>query len=96
MIFGDNWVQYGYMFYGHYDGTYSFYLNGVVFDYPLAYFLTIFSVFLLNLVAIVIYSAPRRNATYVDSSGSQFNNLIFGNWDFREGFISTSYIISKL
>ena len=43
MIFGDNWVQYGYMFYGHYDGTYSFEFNGVVFDFPLAYFLTVFS-----------------------------------------------------
>ena len=43
VIFGDNWVQYGYMFYGHYDGTYSFEFNGVVFDFPLAYFLTVFS-----------------------------------------------------
>ena len=40
VIFGDNWVQYGYMFYGHYDGTYSFELGGVIFDFPLAYFLT--------------------------------------------------------
>ena len=71
------------MFYGDYDGTYAFDLNGVTFDYPLSYFLTIFSVFVVNLVAIVVFSAPRRNATHVDSGGSLFNNLIFGNWDFR-------------
>ena len=45
---------------------------------------SVFSVLLLNLVAIVVYSAPRKNAAYIDSSGSLFNNLVFGNWDFRE------------
>ena len=48
---------------------------------------SVFSVLLLNLVAIVVYSAPRKNAAYIDSSGSLFNNLVFGNWDFREGCV---------
>ena len=72
------------LFYGHYDGTFKFYLYDTVFDYPLAYFLVMLSVFGITLVAVVYSSAKSFHASsYADTTSCEFSNLVFGSWDTR-------------
>ncbi len=72
-------------FYGFYDGTFNFvFSNGATFDYPLAYFLVMLSVFIVNLVAVVYASAKSFHvSSYSDAENCKFGSLVFGSWDFR-------------
>ena len=54
---GTGWMEATPMFYGYYDGTYTFEFEGVSFDFPLAFFLVILVIMMVNLLLIVISSA---------------------------------------
>ena len=49
-------MEYSVFFYGYYNGTFEFQFDHVTFDYPLAYFLVMTSILLLNMAAIIIVS----------------------------------------
>lgn len=73
------------MFYGHYSGTFVFRYDKLNFDFPLAYFLVMFSVFLLNLSVVVISSAKsaksriKRHIFEEDGRHGVFS-IVFGSW----------------
>jgi hypothetical protein len=57
------------MFYGYYDGTYSFNFNGYSYDFPLAFFLVMLCIMIVNLIVIVVSSAK--------SLYKRFSNIYF-------------------
>ena len=77
-------------FYGSYPGTFVFVFNGVSFDFPLAYFLVMIIVLLVNLSWVVISSAKatkeelQRN-TRIEMEDEHFGLLpiVFGGWDHK-------------
>ena len=58
-------------------------LNGVKFDFPLAYILVMFSVFMICLVAVVYSSAQsfKLDLLQADFASCKFNNLVYGKWN---------------
>ena len=72
------------VFYGYYSGTFIFDLNGVPYNFPLAYFLVMLGIFALNLMAMVKSSAKsfRTNTLSIaDSDTSHFVNMVLAGWD---------------
>ena len=72
------------VFYGYYSGTFVFDLYGVPYNFPLAYFLVLLSVFLLTIVALVTSSAKSFQASTLsiaDSDTCHFVNMVLAGWD---------------
>ena len=73
------------MFYGHYSSA-AFTLGDVTFDFPLAYFLVMVSVFMVSLVAVVFSSAKSFDqdvGTLSDNSSCVYNSLLFSSFDHK-------------
>ena len=89
ILTASDWMEYSYLFYGYYKGTFEFeFNNNVKFDFPLAYFLVIFSIFLLNLSVVVFSSASSIKARIERSIDSESGfigmfPMVFGSWDHK-------------
>ncbi len=87
LLQGTGFMEYSPFYYGYYSGTFQFEFGtgGATFDFPLAYFLVMLAVFLVNLVAVVYSSAKSFGAHLktVDKSRAVFSNMVFGFWDYR-------------
>ena len=88
ILTASDWMEYSYLFYGYYKGTFEFKFNKVTFDFPLAYFLVIFSIFLLNLSVVVFSSASNIKARIERSIDSESGfigmfPMVFGSWDHK-------------
>ena len=88
ILTASDWMENSYLFYGYYKGTYDFTFNSVTFDFPLAYFLVIFSIFLLNLSVVVFSSASNIKARIERSIDSESGfigmfPMVFGSWDHK-------------
>ena len=83
-------MEYSVFFYGYYNGTFEFEFDHVTFDYPLAYFLVMTSILLLNMAAIIIVSVSsmkkhiQRNVVKEDGHYLGLIPVIFGSWNFSE------------
>ena len=56
--YDSGWIERQALFYGYYSGTFVFeIIDGVVFDFPLAYFLVMVSVLLFNVVTVTLAAA---------------------------------------
>ena len=77
------------LFYGYYSGTFSFKFNSVIeFNFPLAYFLVGFAIYIVYLSAVVVSSARalhtgiQRSFAKEDGSLGLFP-ILFGGWDHK-------------
>ncbi len=64
LLQGSGFMESSPFFYGYYSGTYKFTFDNdwVAYDFPLAYFLVMLAVFVVNLVAVVYSSAKSFGA----------------------------------
>ena len=82
-------MEYSPFFYGYYNGTFSFKFDHVTFDYPLAFFLVMASILLINMAAIIIISVSsmkkhiKRNVVKEDGHLGLIP-VVFGSWNFSE------------
>ena len=82
-------MEYSPFFYGYYNGTFSFEFDHVTFDYPLAFFLVMASILLINMVAIIIISVSsmkkhiKRNVVKEDGHIGLIP-VMFGSWNFSQ------------
>eukprot|EP00095_Tigriopus_kingsejongensis_P004414 maker-scaffold654_size118352-snap-gene-0.10 protein:Tk04414 transcript:maker-scaffold654_size118352-snap-gene-0.10-mRNA-1 annotation:"hypothetical protein BRAFLDRAFT_199751" len=85
LLQGTNWMENTALFYGYYSGTFKFDLNGVTFDFPLAYILVMVAVYVINLLAVVFASAKSVHSNYktIGSASFEFSHLIFATWDHK-------------
>ena len=88
ILTGSDWMEGTPMFYGHYNGTYVFEYKNIKFDFPLAYFLVMVAIFLLNLCAVVFSSASSIKARIERSIDSESGfigmfPMVFGSWDHK-------------
>lgn len=89
---GTEWMENSYLFYGHYQGTFSFEFNNFLFDFPLIYFLTLTFIFLMNLTVIVVISRTSIKNQIEDSLAKEDGRLglfpiIFGSWDYSITYV---------
>lgn len=70
------------LFFGYYSGTYAFELNNVTYEFPLAYFLVMFAIFVVNLVFVVRSFAKAFDTETLELSQAPLSELIFGSWDY--------------
>ena len=71
------------MFYGYYSGTYSFDFKDVTYRFPLAYFLVMFVIFVVNLAFLVRSFAKFAENESSELSQAPLSELIFSTWDYR-------------
>ena len=71
------------MYYGYYSGTYSFDFNNVTYEFPLAYFLVMFAIFLRNLWFVISSFSKIAETETSELSQAPLSELIFGIWDYR-------------
>ena len=88
ILTGSDWMENTYMFYGYYKGTFVFEFESVTFDFPLAYFLVMVAIFLLNLTLVVFSSASSIKARIEQSIDSESGfigmfPMVFGSWDHK-------------
>ena len=88
ILTGSDWMENTYMFYGYYKGTFVFEFKSVMFDFPLAYFLVMVAIFLLNLTLVVFSSASSIKARIEQSIDSESGfigmfPMVFGSWDHK-------------
>ena len=88
ILTGSDWMESIPMFYGYYKGTYVFEFKNIKFDFPLAYFLVMVVIFLLNLCTVVFSSASSIKARIERSIDSESGFLgmfpmVFGSWDHK-------------
>ena len=83
LLLGTGWIEDSELFYGHYSGTFVFQFGSASFDFPLAYFLVMIFLLILNLAAIVVASSRSFfiGNKYMNSASCRFNNLVFGGWN---------------
>ena len=84
-------MEYSVFFYGYYNGTFSFEFEHVTFDYPLAFFLVMASILLINMAVIIITSVSsmkkhiQRNIVKEDHDiNLGLIPVVFGSWNFSE------------
>ena len=73
------------LFYGYYEGTYTFEFNSGPYQFPLAYFLVYFAIFVINMCAVIASFAKafRTEATETNElSQAPTSELIFSSWDY--------------
>ena len=99
---GTGWMENSAMFYGFYDGTYDM---NITYNFPLAYFLVITSIFAFNLTAVVRSSSKSFRAntlSIADTDTCHFTNLALGGWDYtlayeeKESDIQRQGVTSRL
>ena len=88
LFLGTGWMEDSVLFYGNYIGTFVFVFDSRHYDFPTAYFLVIFTVFLLNLIYVVYTSAKsakERAVENIEMEGrkSGMASLVFGGWDHK-------------
>ena len=85
---GTLWMEKSFLFYGHYQGTFTFEFQNMRFDFPLIYFLVMTAIFVLNMTVIVISSASsvkkqiQRSIEYEDGRLGIFP-VIYSSWDWN-------------
>ena len=70
------------MFYGYFSGTYSFEFHSVVYEFPLAYFLVMLTIFVINLMFVISSFSKIAESETSELSQAPLSELIFGAWDF--------------
>ena len=81
-IAGSGWIYFVPVFYGYYSGTYSFQFHNVVYEFPLAYFLVMFTIFFVNLLYVISSFSKIAESETSELSQAPLSELIFGAWDY--------------
>ena len=81
------------MFYGYFSGTYTFDFNGVLYNFPLAYFLVMFVLFFVNLVFLVKSFSKFAETESSELSQAPLSELIYSTWDYRTNVDDMAKII---
>ena len=81
-ITGSGWLYLAPVFYGYYSGTYSFEFHNVLYEFPLAYFLVMFAIFIINLLFVISSFSKIAESETSDISQAPLSELIFGVWDY--------------
>ena len=76
-------MEYSPLFYGYYNGTYEFDFVYGSYAFPLAYFLVMFAIFLINMGTVMIgFADAFQNEKWeLDDSQTLVSEEIFCGWD---------------
>uniref|UniRef100_A0A0K2UBL3 TMC domain-containing protein n=1 Tax=Lepeophtheirus salmonis TaxID=72036 RepID=A0A0K2UBL3_LEPSM len=84
IIQGSHWISFSPLFYGFYEGTYTFKIGSTYYNFPLAYFLVMLIIFLINLFAVVRSSSRSFKSISSSQSGERnlsLLNIVFTGWN---------------
>ena len=84
-IAGTGWMERTILFYGYYQPKSSDAFDGFAYEIPLAYFLVIFSFFVVSLVLILIQMGIVFKKSTLEEKGKtweRYARIVFSSWDF--------------